>query len=58
MGTSHITYNANELMIKGSTCVEFFRYDYEEPRTKENIIVNRYTNDEGSNLSIEPGQIY
>ena len=55
---SHIVFNANELTIKGSTCVEFFRYDYGKPRTNKNVIVDRYTNDVVSNLSIESGQIY
>src|SRR5699024_10519462 len=55
---SHIIFNANELIFKGSTCVEFSRYDYGKPRTNENVIINRYTNNEESNLSIESGQIY
>ena len=36
---NNITFNNNELIIKDSTCVEFLRYYYGKPQTKENSII-------------------
>lgn len=54
----NIIFNDNELIIKDSTCVEFLRYYYGKPQTKENLIINRYSNGELINPSIKSGKVY
>lgn len=55
---NNIIFNNNELIIKDSTCVEFFRYYYGKPQTKENLIIDRYSNGELINPSIKSGKVY
>lgn len=55
---NHIMFNNNELIIKDSTYVEFLRYDYGKPKSKENVIRDRYINGEVRNLYKEYGKVY
>lgn len=55
---NNIILNKNELIIKDSTCVEFLRYHYGKPQTKENLIIDRYSNGELIIPSIKDRKIY
>lgn len=55
---NHIIFSSNELIIKDSTCVEFVRYDYGQPQTKENLRIDRYSNGKVLHPSIKTGKVY
>jgi len=55
---NNIIFNDNELIIKDSTCVEFLRYCYGKPQTKENSIIDRYSNEELINPFIKSRKVY
>jgi hypothetical protein len=53
-----IVFNDKELIIKESSRIEFIRYSYGEPQTKENSIIDSYSNGQISNTSIKSGKVY
>ncbi|WP_458947470.1 hypothetical protein [Oceanobacillus sp. CAU 1775] len=55
---NHIMFKNNELIIEDSTYVEFLRFDYGKPKSKENVIREIYINGEVSNPDKEYGKVH